>query len=193
MLQRHDLYFLLYPPAHLAAVLAQLMHRMGLVPWADYGKPMAEERLHITVQKLGQFDGGVPGDELDRLVAVGNALAAEPFDISFNLLQAFHRGGGKGMAQLAGSAAGLQGVRNFEHCLAATMRRMGCADSQIRRSLNPHITLNYGYDRTIRSAIAPVAWRVTQFALVDSLYGKGQHDVVARWPLVSRQQVLGDW
>ncbi|RZJ56887.1 MAG: hypothetical protein EON49_16955 [Acidovorax sp.] len=162
MLQRHDLYFLLYPPAHLAAMLAQLMHRMGLLPWADYGN-------------------------------VGNALAAEPFDISFNLVQAFHRGGGKGMAQLAGSAAGLRGVRNFEHCLAATMRRMGCADSQIRRSFNPHITLNYCYDHTIRSAIAPVAWRVTQFALVDSLYGKGQHDVVARWPLVSRQQVLGDW
>ena len=39
----------------------------------------------------------------------------------------------------------------------------------------------------------PVAWTVTQFALVDSLYGLSRHDVLAHWTLKARQQVFLDW
>ena len=73
------------------------------------------------------------------------------------------------------------------------MRRMGFAETQIRSHSHPHMTLHYKHERIDRMVVAPVAWTVTQFALVDSLHGLGMHDVLARWTLKARQQVFLDW
>ena len=54
-------------------------------------------------------------------------------------------------------------------------------------------TLHYGLGGVRRQAEAPLAWTVSDFALVDSLYGLSRHEVLARWPLVARQQSFTGW
>lgn len=89
-------------------------------------------------------------------------------------------------------AAGPRGIHDFEHCLAQAMRRVGSQESQIRRSFSPHVTLDYRHMPFAWRTITPVAWRMSEFMLVDSLYGLGEHVVLGRGPLVSRQQAF-DW
>ena len=73
------------------------------------------------------------------------------------------------------------------------MRRMGFAETQIRSHSHPHMTLHYKHECIDRMVVAPVAWTVMQFAMVDSLYGLGRLDVLAHWTLKARQQGFLDW
>lgn len=153
---------------------------------------MRKEGLHLTVEKLGRFLDHIPARQLDLAMAAGRTLVAEPFDIHLDTVQSITGSDGQSMAQLTGRAAGLRGIRDFEHCLAQAMRQVGFHERQIRRSFNPHVTLDYRHALLARRTIEPIAWRVSEFMLVDSLYGRGEHVVLGRWPLVSRQQAL-DW
>lgn len=153
---------------------------------------MREEGLHITVEKLGRFLDHIPIHQLDLAMEVGRNLVAEPFDIHLDVVQSITGSDGKSMAQLTGRAVGLRGIRNFEHSLAQAMRRVGFRESQIRRSFHPHVTLDYRHGPFARRSVAPIAWRVSEYRLVDSLYGLSAHEVLGCWPLVSRQQGF-DW
>jgi 2'-5' RNA ligase len=47
------------------------------------------------------------------------------------------------------------------------------------------VTLLYDEHRVARQCVEPIAWTAREFALVRSLLGKSQYEVLARWPLVS--------
>lgn len=192
MAQPHDLYFFVVPPSHIALRVVGLLNALGLPPCPLHGAPMRVEGLHITVEKMGRFLDRVPGCQLELAMEAARTVVAEPFDIHLDVVQSTTGRDGKSMAQLTGRAAGLRGIRDFEHCLAQAMRRVGFQESQVRRSFSPHVTLDYRHMPFARRTIAPVAWRVSEFMLVDSLYGLGEHVVLGRWPLVSRQQAF-DW
>lgn len=196
MLQRHDLYFFLYPPAGVAEAAAERWQQMlaDLDP-ALLSRPMATQRLHLTLQHLGQFEGSVPRAVLDLALAAGERLVHEPFDVCLHLLQsrgATHAGS-NGTVELAGQGAGVQMLRSFQRSLGGAMRQAGFAEAQIRRRFSPHMTLHYGLGGVRRQAVAPVVWTVSDFALVDSLYGLSRHEVLSRWPLVARQQSFTGW
>ena len=196
MPQRHDLYFFLYPPAWVAEAAAGRWQQMlaDLGP-AVLSQPMATQRLHLTLQHLGQFDGGVPRAVLDLALAAGERLMHEPFDVCLHVLQSrgTHRAGGTGTVELAGHGAGVQMLRSFQRSLSGAMRQAGFAEAQIRSRFSPHVTLHYGLGGVRRQAVAPLAWTVSDFALVDSLYGQSRHEVLARWPLIARQQSFTGW
>ena len=156
---------------------------------------MSDDRLHITLQRLGQFEGRIPQALIDLALAAGGLLEHEPFDVCLNLLQS--RGGqdanGKGTVELSGLGVNVQMLRSFQRALGGAMRRAGFAEAQIRNRFTPHMTLDYGVGGVPRKAVEPFAWTVGQFALVDSLYGLSEHDVLAQWPLVARQQSFSNW
>jgi 2'-5' RNA ligase len=192
MAQPHDLYFFVGLPADLACRAVGLLGSLGLSPFPERGAPMRKEGLHITIEKMGRFLDRIPTRQLDLAMAAGNTVVAEPFDIRLDAVQSSAQPNGKSMAQLTGRAAGLRGICGFEHSLAQAMRRVGFHESQIRRSFSPHVTLDYQHAPFAKRAIEPFAWRVSEFMLVDSLYGLSEHVVLGRWPLVSRQQAF-DW
>ena len=192
MAQPHDLYFFIGLPSHAASRAFGLLQGLGLASCPLRGAQMREEGLHITVEKLGRFMGGVPYEQVERAMAAAARLTAEPFDIQLDLVQSIIGPDGKTMAQLTGHAPGLRGVRGFEGSLAQAMRRVGFDEHQIRRSFSPHVTLDYRHAPFASRRVAPLAWRVSEFMLVDSLYGLSQHEVLGCWPLVSRQQAF-DW
>ncbi|WP_462387931.1 2'-5' RNA ligase family protein [Acidovorax sp. Q11] len=195
MSQPHDLYYFLYPPPIVAEVAKELLPRAQGPRWPGRGDPMSSDRLHITLHALGRFLNGVPQEEIDLALAVGSAMDYEPFGVRLNVLQS--RGGVEegifGTVELAPQAGAARDLRGFQHALGNTMRRMGFAETQIRNHFHPHMTLHYKHERIDRAVVAPVAWTVVEFALVDSLYGLSRHDVLARWSLKARQHAFLDW
>lgn len=190
MLQRHDLYFFVCPPRHLAERAFGLLNGLELAHCSWRAAPMPAERLHITLEKLGQFWGGIPRDTLDKALAAANYAAFEPFDVALDRVEYSGGADGRGMARLTGHSGGLRGIRGLEQTMADAMLWAGFPESQIRTSFHPHITLNYRHEPFDRRAVAPLAWRVNQFMLVDSWYGLGRHDVLGCWPLSPRQLQL---
>lgn len=196
-MQRHDLYFFVYPPARVAAAAARWWQQM-LVEWRlpFFSPAMEAHRLHLTLQHLGRFHGAIPSSVLDAAVAAGGRLAhEEPFDVCLQLLQS--RGGagasGRGTVEMAGWGLGVRKLRRFQRALGDAMRQTGFAQAQIRSHFVPHMTLHYGVGGVQRRAVAPLVWTVGEFVLVDSLYGLSKHDVLTRWPLVARQQCFSEW
>ncbi|CAN7348046.1 RNA 2',3'-cyclic phosphodiesterase [Acidovorax sp. LjRoot74] len=190
MLQRHDLYFFVCPPRHVAERAFGLLNGLELTPCPWRAAPMPAARLHITLEKLGQFRGAIPPDTVDKALAAANYVAFEPFDVAFDRVE--YSGGvdGCGMAWLTGRSWGLRGIRGLEHTLAHAMLRAGFPESQIRTHFHPHVTLNYRHEPFDWCAVAPLAWRVNQFMLVDSWYGLGRHDLLGCWSLSPRQLPL---
>lgn len=195
MSQLHDLYYFLFPTPLAAETAKELLRRLQGPRGAGRGEPMSLDRLHITLHYLGRLLNSIPRGVIDLALAAGSAMDYEPFGVRLDVLQS--RGGFEkgafGTVELAPQAGAARELRGFQHALGNTMRRMGFAEIQIRSHFNPHMTLHYKHERIDRMVVAPVAWTVTQFALVDSLYGLGRHDVLARWTLKARQQVFVDW
>ncbi|PUA96444.1 2'-5' RNA ligase [Acidovorax sp. 107] len=195
MSQRHDLYYFLYPPPLVAETARELLLRAQGPRWPGRADPMSSDRLHITLHALGRFLNGVPRGVIDLALAAGSAMDYEPFGVRLNVLQsrgAFEAGPIR-TVELAPQAGAARDLREFQHALGNTMRRMGFAETQIRSHFQPHMTLHYKHKRIDRMVVDPVAWTVMQFALVDSLYGLSRHDVLARWSLKARQQAFLDW
>ena len=140
-----------------------LLNALDLPPCRRHGAQMREEGLHITVEKLGRFLDRVPDHQLELAIAAGSSVVAEPFDIHLDIVQSVTGRGGRSFAQLTGRAAGLRGIRDFEHSLAQAMRRVGCQENQIRRNFSPHVTLDYQHAPFAQRSIAPLAWRVSEF------------------------------
>jgi len=193
MAQRHDLYFFAYPPPSVAAAAAALWCGRRSPLEAHGNGQMPADRLHITLHPLGQFMDFVPLDVLDLARAVGAAVDEEPFDVAFDRLQSRNRTNVPGTVELAGHGPALRQLRRFQRCLGDTMRGKGFAPPAVRTSFFPHITLDYKHMPVVRQTIAPMAWRVTKFFLVDSLHGQGRHDVLAEWTLNARQREFSDW
>lgn len=193
MVQYHDVYYFLYPPPPVAAVAARLVGAPYLGGLAGRGAPMPEERLHITLQPLGRFADRIPRAVLDLALAVGETVDEPPFDLTLDLLQSRGGAGFGGTLELAGRGPAVRELRRFQRGLGNTMRHMGFPADQIRAGFSPHMTLDYAHRHVARQAIVPIAWAVTQFFLVDSLYGQGRHEVLARWPLQVRQQEFSGW
>lgn len=195
MSQLHNLYYFLSPTPLAAETAKRLLQRLQGPRWTGRGEPMSLDRLHITLHYLGRFLNSIPREVIDLALAAGSAMDYEPFGVRLNVLQS--RGGFEegtfGTVELAPQAGAARELRGFQHALGNTMRRVGFAETQIRSRFNPHMTLHYKHERIDRMVVAPVAWTVVQFALVDSLYGLSRHDVLARWTLKARQQVFLDW
>lgn len=195
MSQLHDLYYFLFPTPLAAEMAKRLLQRLQGPCGAGRGEPMSLDRLHITLHYLGRFLNSIPQEVIDLAVAAGSAMDYEPFGVRLDVLQS--RGGVEGetfgTVELAPQAGAARDLRGFQHALGNTMRRMGFAEARIRSRFRPHMTLHYKHEGIDRMVVAPVAWTVTQFALVDSLYGLGRHDVLAHWTLKARQQVFLDW
>jgi len=83
---------------------------------------------------------------------------------------------------LRGGGDGVAAVTAFQKTLGKAMESAGLG-KRVEKRFTPHVTLLYD-DRALREqATARVGWTVREFALVHSLLGKTQHNLLGRWPL----------
>jgi 2'-5' RNA ligase len=170
------LFFAIFPAMAAAASMAQLTRRLcdehGLK-----GKPLATERLHISLLSLGEY-AGLPEGIVPVASEVAATVAALPFDVAFDRVMTFR---GKRPLVLRGGD-GLAALMAFQSVLGAAMTKAGLGRS-VRSNFTPHVTLIYADRDVAEQAVEPVRWTVREFVLVHSLLRKSQYISLGRWPL----------
>lgn len=188
---RHDLYLMLHLPPTAAQVVVRLQRQLNL-SYRGPSKPMAPDRLHATLVPLGSYPHCIPPDVLRVARSAGALLEEAPFRVCFDTLQSRGPRREVGTVELAGHGAGVRPLVLLHRQLVAALLRVGWPAEWIRRSFYPHITVDYERVPVGARRIEPLAWDVTEVRLVDSHYGEGHHEVLARWPLQDRQPSLFD-
>jgi 2'-5' RNA ligase len=137
------------------------------------GRPIAKERLHITVA----FLGAVTAEQVDGVRTVA-PVAVGPFDLTLDLVGVWPQ---SRVLWFAGRHVP-DALNALERELWARLAQQGFAPEQ--RIYRPHVTLARRA-RPVEETVDPVTWRVTDLALVESLpHGRNVHyEVLERWPL----------
>ena len=137
------------------------------------GRPIAKERLHVTVAFLGEVDA-----ERLELARGAAPIRVGPFDLVLDLLGVWPQ---SRVLWLAGREVP-DALNTLEHDLWTALEERGFRREE--RIYRPHVTLARRA-RAVEETVDPVHWRVTELALVESLPdGRNVHyEVVQRWPL----------
>ncbi|MGN6279389.1 MAG: 2'-5' RNA ligase family protein [Sphingomonas sp.] len=165
----HRLFFALVPPIVQARQIAHA------APWfGEEGKPVAAERLHITMFILDDRFERPPAALIDALRAVGEAIAAAPIRVVLDRV-----GGG------AHSIALRPGRKNaalddLHGRIAARAAAQGIAERR-DYAFSPHMTLGYRRGTPFNAAVAPVAWDARELVLIHSHLGKTRHERIGTW------------
>ncbi|MEA3031007.1 MAG: 2,3-cyclic 3-phosphodiesterase [Sphingomonadales bacterium] len=169
----HRLFYALRPPP---AAASHLHDRCAWLRPAH--RRVGPDRLHITLNILDDRPC-LPLDLLAAMVAVGDAVAANPFRIIFDQLS-----GGRRSIVLRPSEK-IAALHRFQRHLAEGLAHAGVETRRDAR-FSPHITLLHRGCSGFTEAVDPVSWRVEEFFLIESLVGWTRHVVRGRWPLDRR-------
>lgn len=173
------LFFAVHPDAataeRIATLAAALRSEHGL-----RGRPLAAERLHVTLHHLGDY-AGLP-DEVVRMAGeAAGRVGAAPFDASFDRAASFAARSGKKPFVLLGGG-GVAPLIDLQRSLGAALQARGLA-RWVAPQFTPHVTLLYDDAVVAAQALEPIRWRVDEFVLVHSLLGRSLHVPLMRWRL----------
>ena len=145
------------------------------------GKPIAAERLHVTLHHLGDHCG-LPESLIARIGGAATQLTMPPFEVGFDRVASFVRGARSRPCVLRAEAEDANpALLALQAGLAAHLRDAGLG-RYVERHFTPHVTLLYA-DVEVAETVAQIGWTVRGFALVHSLLGRGQHRILQSWPL----------
>lgn len=171
------LMFLLYPDAataeRIAAEARRLREALNL-----RGQPLLTDRFHVTLHHLGDYVG-LPADVVRKGEAAGAAMAAAPFEVTFDRAASFANRPGNNPFTLQGGE-GVQALVAFQQRLALEMAKVGLKPD---KAFLPHVTLLYDEQIVPAQPVSPVVWTVDRFALVQSKLGQTRHIVLRTWAL----------
>lgn len=172
------LFFALQPDATTAQAIVEMAGRLrqqhGL-----RGRVQGAQLMHVTLYFVGGFHG-VPQDIVDRACAALASFRAEPFQVCFDRVLSFRRKSNRPVVLVGGEA--LAPLHRFQQRLRATLVGAHLPEPE-KTSFTPHVTLLRDDREMPEQAIEPVCWQVREFVLVRSLQGRGQHEVLARFPM----------
>lgn len=143
--------------------------------------PIPGDRLHITLHYLGAF-AGLPADTIEQARAAASSVAMPAFHVTLNRIESFASRRPKRPLVIAGDPD--EAFCAFVDTLGQALQAAGIFVKSHPRFI-PHVTAFYDEHRVASRSIAPIEWSVREFALVHSLLGRSQHEVLFRWPLAS--------
>lgn len=171
-------FFALYPSQEAAGQIGRLTEGLRRLHGLA-ALPVAAERLHVSLNFVG-------ADLADQVAAKAAELAARvscrPFVLAFDRVASFQtRGPARKPLVLLGDD-GVFGVfalhRAIHHALCD-----GGFGRRPEPAIEPHVTLLRDHVEVEEGFITPISWPVTEFVLIDSPKGRGEHRVLGRWPL----------
>jgi 2'-5' RNA ligase len=172
------LLFAAIPDAGSASSVAELRQKLR-AKHRLRGKPIATERLHVTLHHVGDF-ATLPGGIVARAGAIASSISMRPFKVEFNGALSFRGRPGNSPFVLQGDE-GVIGLVILQHRLGRLMENAGLGRADPHYT--PHMTLLYD-DRVVADeAVRPIGWAVHEFVLVHSLLGRSRYNVLARFPL----------
>jgi 2'-5' RNA ligase len=169
-LDRHRVFFALWPDDATRAAISRATReavRLG------GGRPIAKDRLHLTVAFLGEVT--TAGLEAARQVP---PISVGAFELSLDALGVWPESKILWLAPSNPPAA----LGELEARLWDALADRGFHGEE--RTYRPHVTLARR-SRPIEAAVEPVRWSVTELALVESFpEGRNVHyEVLHQWPL----------
>lgn len=170
------LFFAIYPDAEAAlriVELANALHKKHRLR----GSPLRADRVHITLHYLGDH-AGLPGMLVDAASAAATRLAVPSFEVGFDCVATFagHARKRPCVLRCLDEHANAP-LREFQRRLGQQLR-LGGMTRDAERSFMPHVTLLYDERALAPETVAPVGWKVREFALIHSLLGKSEHRVL---------------
>lgn len=171
------LFFAVMPDAGTAAAIGALTRELAGREHLR-GKPLAEERLHVTLHHLGDY-AGLPPSLLARARAAAERLRMPAFEVRFDRVGTF---GGRGR-QLPCVLRGEEGVKGLFQLQRALARRMAEQGITGDTRFTPHLTLCYSDAALPLQRIEPVQWRVQELVLIRSFLGQTRYQLEGRWAL----------
>lgn len=176
---RGPLFFALLPDAEAASRIAELAQRLrgelGLK-----GRPIATDRLHVTLYFLGDFLD-LPNDIIDVASAAADSLTTRPFDVAFDRAVSFSGKPGNRPLVLRGDK-GLVELTKFHRELAMAIKR-GRIGRSAKTGFTPHVTLLYDDAVVAEQPVEDIRWTVRELVLVHSDLDRHRHVHLARWPI----------
>lgn len=177
--ESHNLFFGLWPGdevrTRIDAAARQL--RRDLVP---AGRWLAPRRYHMTLHFLGNH-AALPAQLVALASAAGDGARIAPFDLELDVAGSFRN---RKISWWLGCSDPPSGLHDLWEAIAQGFRGGGSHvldDSP----LVPHVTILRDAATPLPPMpIAPIAWPVDEFVLVDSLLGpKAEYTILRRWPL----------
>lgn len=185
--QVHRLLFALLPDASTrqqmqqAAQAVQSSHPELRARWVD------PSRYHATVHFLGDH-AELRQNVVDAASKAASKLATLAFEWTLDSAGSFH--GRQPPCVLRGARVPGPLQQLWEE-LRQLLILLG-QGRHIERSFTPHVTLAYSRDELLASEpVSPVHWLVDELALVHSVVGQADYEVLARWPLPAQRASAG--
>lgn len=142
------------------------------------GRLIAAERYHVSLLSFGEYHG-LPPNLVPEVTRAAAAIEAPPFDVVFDRAMSF--GGGKQRTLVLCASDGAAKLVALQRVVSAGMQKLRSA--RIKSQFVPHLTLLYDERSIEEQPIERIGWTVTEFVLVHSLLGRGQYNILGRWPL----------
>jgi 2'-5' RNA ligase len=172
------LFFAIFPDPATAADIARQADALRTTHQLS-GRPVAPERLHVTLHHLGDH-AGVRRDIVSMASEAAEAMTAAPFEVAFDRAASFNNGGNNPFVLQGGE--GIEALRGFQRDLGLAMARAGLG-KLVDKTFTPHVTMLYDRRLVGEQALAPIRWTVGGFMLIHSLLGRTEHIPLARWAL----------
>ncbi|NMM02710.1 phosphoesterase [Paraburkholderia sp. RP-4-7] len=179
------LFFAVFPDTRTAAAISKLAQQL-CGETRSKSKPLAANRMHVTLHHLGNFAGGLPPARVDAAMSAAASITMAPFSVEFDSALSFALKPRPGPLVLSGGE-GVLGLHTLHDALTLALQNAGFGDRAVSSSTpyTPHVTLAYGMPWIATRPVEAVSWNVREFALVHSLLGRTRHVVLARWPLAA--------
>ena len=174
----HNIFFALYPDDETAERAVALTHRFRR-RYSLSGRPMARERLHITLNPVGGAYE-LPTRLIDQAMEAAAKVRMPPFVVGLDRAVSWNSQGPRPLVVVGDE--GDIGARMLYDRLHVALRQT-CLVKPGKRSITPHMTLMRDPVETPETFIAPMRFAVREFRLIDSPYGESRHNVLGRWPL----------
>ncbi|KAB7763831.1 2'-5' RNA ligase family protein [Xanthomonas maliensis] len=158
-----------------AAQIGDALLRDGQVD----GKPLARERLHVTLHHLGDYAGGLPPSLIQGASQAAARVALPAFEAEFDRVGTF---GGR-RSQLPCVLRGEEQVRGLYVLQGELGRQLAHVGIAGDAQYTPHMTLLYCRQALPLRRCAPLRWTVREFALVRSFLGQSRYQFEGRWML----------
>ena len=176
--QIYRLFFALHPDASAAAEIERVVAALK-TGGSVRGRWLNMQKHHATVQFLGTH-AGRPGAIIEQARVAAAQIRLAPFEIVLDRVETF---GGHRQAPcvLRFTPDSDKSVRTLHSVLGKALAAAGLAHV-LEGRFTPHLTIAYvNRHLTEPIAVAPIAWRVRDFALVES--HESRHAVLDRWSL----------